>query len=391
VIICQRRRAKAPIVVLLAICGAALTMPRSASAAPHLSYYQLTGQGTVDPDLLYYASNFAIDRKGGEHVAGFVIDGGKDRLVYLSRKSGASKWTRSATGFTIPDTNETKLAVMPSADRSRIDVVFTTCTGGYSTSTPIASSDLPDPAPMGPTFPCDDPATPSDERFMAGAVALPGNHAMVLASGEVLSGPVGGRFAAAAAQPRTRHHARSLPDHIVRDRQSGEIVLTAVRHGSAQQGDKLGIATWSMSPGGQWTGPHLIKSTIGHRYAVESLAIAHGQVTVGVAGGGSKCCGKNRLRILDRSKRGKWGRVHPVPHTGNGFALQLTPDPDTHRLYAAYQNWADPCPSTCGIVTRYRHHGRWSTPHQQTDNGGDTPLGLQVTPNGHPVVAFHRQ
>jgi hypothetical protein len=391
-VIIFRRRTSAAICALLAVGAAAINLPRAAIAAPHLSYYQLTGQGTVDPDLLYYASNFTIDRQGGEHVAGFVIDGRNDRLVYLTRKAGASKWTRANTGFTVPDTNETKLEVMQSADRKRIDVVFTTCTGGYSTSTPIGSTDLPDPTPVATTFACDDPPAPSDEQFMAGAVALPHNRAMILVGGgHILTGAVGGRFAAPAAQPRLGRHKRAWPDHIARDRRSGEIVMTAVRHGSATHGDKLGLESWSQARGGEWTGPRLVKSTIGHHYAVEGLVIAHGRVTVGVAGGGDKCGCKNRLRILNRSKSGKWGRVRAIPHTVIGFELTLMPDPDAHRVYAAYLNWADPCPSICGIVTRYHHHGRWSKPHQQTHNGGDNPLGLQVTPNGRPVVAFHRQ
>src|SRR4051812_19129565 len=106
----SRRRALAGAIGALAVVGAMASTPRASVAVGHVAQYRLSGQGIVDTDLIWYATTFVIDRDGREHVVGFVHASGQgERLVYLTKKAGASQWTRTNSAFTLPDINDTEI------------------------------------------------------------------------------------------------------------------------------------------------------------------------------------------------------------------------------------------------------------------------------------------
>jgi hypothetical protein len=408
-----RSRGSAAALTALAACG----LLAAAVAAPAGASSTAAHHGAVAAKRVAHPNGFFVtdssraatsstgeaalvrDSEGTEHVITSVASTTPDKghLVYLTRKSGATKWTSHAISGLRPTNGGIRIeAHLDPADH--VVVVIYECDGVYMASASPRATRMPEPTLVLAKSNCATAKAASDNPPTADAYATYNSSVGVL-----LPDPAqDNRQAIYTGEPGNSsiHITTAIPatdditvSQVTYDAGSSEVVAV----GEGTDGTTKGIyALKNRYYGGAWTQPVRIATlnSATADFRIESVTSYRNVIWVGLerpAVGG--VAPKHRLYVVHGTASGQWDGLIPLPHaTAKDSSLRLLINPDTRTLHAAFTRVTPGSHvAKSGIMQEARTGGRWSTPKYFTHWYRDVADEITINSAGKAVVSYEQR
>jgi hypothetical protein len=387
-------------VVAVAACTAIglIQAPGGALAAPatpgHPHGFFVTGEGQAT--MGNGPSALVRDPRGGEHVVTIKHDlsdnGRVGRVVYLTKRPGASRWVSHAVRGLRVSSDRTRVEAHLSVDGKRIFAVLYACTGVFVMETSTAANRLPKPTRLTSLDTCNGRPTPGQDPPVGLAATVIGGYDDVL-----LPDPDQGNapaiwsdtglnksWAPQRALPTADHFVPTqigaVPDH-------NELVVVGYGSDGANQGIYVVEGRGFDQP---WTGPTRIATlhSATSNFTIESLTASRRANWVGLSRPVEP--GQRHRLFVERGTGDGWQGVFALPHsTVRDSSLRLAYNQSSGHLHAAFTRVTPGSKADkSGIVTEKMAGSRWTRLKFLTHWYRDFADQITFNRNGGAVIGY---
>ncbi|HEX3824676.1 MAG TPA: hypothetical protein VHV79_09455 [Mycobacteriales bacterium] len=340
-------------------------------------------------------SAFLRDFNSTQHIVTSVASTtpGKSRVVYLTRRSKAGKWTSHAIPGLRPSAGKIQIEAHLSPDGRHVYVVFYECDGVFASAAGINAVRLPEPTQItATTNTCGRPNASNDNPPIARSMVFPYNDMGVLLPDPAQDNKIAlwkglpnTGFVPGAALPTTDGFT---PVQITTGT-SGQVVVI----GTGMDGANQAIYTVMKDPyGSTWSAPVKLATLNSPTsdYTIEALTSYRYSTWVGLyRPRGSS--GRTHTLFLDHGTASGWLGVVPMAHTTtHDSSLRLVYNEGTGHLHAAFTRVDPASKSKKSGIMQQTLIKSWAKPKFVTHWYRDVAAQLTFTNGGHTILSYYQ-